>query len=324
MSKKPTKLPPLRLHLNEPWACSDHPAELYPDSSLLKEEIVKLHGVNQDQVQLTSGADGAIDLVSRALTPGKVVILDPDFPRYEFHAINAHHSLTKVRIGLPAFSFPTRELLRAMDPDTSLVILSTVANPTGIRLPGHLVGQIHHLFPHAIILVDEVYSPFTGDDYSAYASTTNGVISVRSLSKVGWPGLRVGWIVGAAETMSRFKTFAPPYPVPGPCLGKALGAVKGYRSWVGTIQRQIDARDYMTKRLSERGIPVRPSAGNWVLAYFGSDAPVVVESLKNSILLQLPAAPELQGWIRISTPQVSAMIQLVKALAPFLRKVRAA
>jgi histidinol-phosphate aminotransferase len=324
MLMKAKKLPPLRLHLNEPWAYSDHPAELYPDPSFLKEEIVKLHQVNQDQVQLTSGADGAIDLVNRALDPGKVVILDPDFPRYEFHAANARHSVTKVRIGIPGFSFPTHQLLHAIDRDTSLVIVSTVANPTGIRLPRQVVGQIHHLFPQAIIMVDEVYSPFTGDDYASYASATAGVISVRSLSKVGWPGLRVGWIVGAAETLAKFKPFAPAYPVPGPCVGKALGAVKAHQAWIGTVQRQIDAREYLTRKLSASGIPVRPSAGNWVLAHFGSEAPLVVDSLKESVLLQLPMAPDLQGWIRISTPQVSAMIQLLKALTPFMRRERAA
>ena len=324
MSNSTRKVKPLRLHLNEPRAQSDRPGELYPDSSLLKSEIAKMHRVQDDQVLLTSGADNALDIVCRALKPGKVVVLHPDFPRYESHALNAGHSIAKVRIGMEPPSFPTGELLRTVDADTSLVIVSTVANPTGVRLPRAVVGQIHSRFPDAILLVDEVYSPFTGDDYTSCASSATGVVSVRSLSKVGWPGLRTGWIVGAPETLARFKPFASPYPVPGPCLGKALGIVKDHRSWPGTVHRQIHARNYITEQLAAHGVVVRPSAGNWVLAQFRSIAPDVVASLKDSILLQLPSAPELEGWVRISTPEVPAMIQLMKALAPFLRKVRAA
>lgn len=324
MSRFAKKVQPLRLHLNEPWAHSDRPADVYPDATPLKSEVAKLHRVADDRVLLTSGADNAIDVVCRSLEPGKVVILNPDFPRYESHALNAGHSVTKVPIEMPPRTFPTSALLRAVDQDTSLVIVSTVANPTGIRLPRHVVGQMHRFAPDAVILVDEVYSPFTGDDYTSYAASTPGIISVRSLSKVGYPGLRTGWIVGAAETLARFKRFASPYPVPGPCLGKALGVVKDHRLWPGTVQRQIHARNYITEQLAAHGVVVQPSAGNWVLARFGSVAADVVASLKDTILLQLPNAPELEGWVRISTPQVTAMIQLMKALAPFLRKVRAA
>jgi len=161
-----------------------------------------------------------------------------------------------------------------------------------------------------------VYSPFIDVDYTKLDAATPGMVSIRSLSKVGFPGLRVGYAIGHPATLATLARFISPYAVAGPSIIAAITAVRQHTLWDTIIQRHIATRTWLVKHLTAQGTTCYPSPANWVLVGLGPLARTMAKRLADvGILVQCLDHPTLAGYLRISTPNRQAVGQLVRVLA---------
>ncbi len=253
----------LRLDRNEPSAIARGPLTTYPEIERLASEIARFHNVKTRNVLPTPGADGALDIAFRSVR-GTGVLLDPDFPRYAQHARNAGLVVTTVPVS-PSAVFPADSLLQAVGAHVGIVVVSTVGNPMGYRLPHDFVPKLRDAAPQALLVIDETYSPFVGTDLTGYAVTTPNVISIRTLSKLGLPGIRVGWALGEPETLDRLRQFASPVAVAGPSIDIAIDALRHPERGMRAIRRQAAARMWLENKLRALGFCVMPSPANFEL-----------------------------------------------------------
>jgi DNA-binding transcriptional MocR family regulator len=163
-----------------------------------------------DRVHVTCGAQHAIDLALAALTrPGdRVVVEDPTYPG----ALDALRRRQLVPIGVPAL--PGAELAEHLaracrEARPALVyLMASVHNPTG-----RVLGEEERVAvaravdrPGSTVLEDDTLADLAFDgrrppSLAAYCRRAD-VVSVGSLSKVAWGGLRVGWLQGPAAIVA--------------------------------------------------------------------------------------------------------------------------
>ena len=179
----------------------------------LIENISRIEGVNPDQVLITNGASGGIFLVCKTLLdPGDHVIIE--YPCYE--PLRAIPEYLGARIAwLPrrhqtGYNVDLKECAALMTPQTKLVILTNLHNPSGALLSDDALSDIlttvRDINPHARILVDEVYHRFIDSNVKPAAHLDKCVISINSLSKVfGLHVLRCGWIVADPDFIENVK-----------------------------------------------------------------------------------------------------------------------
>ena len=165
------------------------------------------YGVGEDQVLCTTGATAGISLIYRALLDpdSRLLIENPCFDLFETLASPIGCGIDRFERHAPDYALDCDALMAQVRPDTKLVVLSNLHNPSGmpaaegeLRRLGALAQQ--HGFH---VLVDEVYAPFAGASITAAASLgLDRLISVSSLSKgFGLATLRCGWIVGDAAAL---------------------------------------------------------------------------------------------------------------------------
>ena len=171
----------------------------------LQERIAKKNGVAPECVVAANGTSMANHLAMAALLePGDEVLIEQ--PTYEPLLTVAEYLGAKVR-RFPrrfedGFQIDPREIERHMTPQTRLVIITNLHNPSGARTPDsnmRLVGQIAQS-RGAQVLVDEVYleACFDPNARSAFHLGPN-FIATSSLTKAfGLSGLRCGWILAPA------------------------------------------------------------------------------------------------------------------------------
>lgn len=290
----------LRLDRNEPTGHADSIGS-YPNGEPLTRLLAARLGVPADKILLTAGADQALDVVCRAAR-GAVVMLTPDFVRYQQHADNSGLLIAKVPVPIDGSEFPLDAILNALD-GADLLIVSTIANPTGCTPPADFIEIVRRQYPSVTILCDEVYAEFAPVHFAATASSTPEVISIGSLSKIAGPGLRVGFIVAEPSTLARLKPFVSPAAVSALSIDASVRLLSNPPALREIVRRQIDARVWLASQLCARGFnPVR-EAGNWVLACVGSGAHRLAQELAvRGIAVNEPPYPELADWLRISTP----------------------
>jgi DNA-binding transcriptional MocR family regulator len=158
----------------------------------------------QERILVTAGAQQALSLLARALlAPGDLVLVEgPTYPG----ALEAFREVMAVPRALPA-GLETLSAARERRVAAAYVI-STFHNPTGSVLPpSRRRALVLAAAAAGIPLIDdEALSDlgFPGTQppppLAAYADT---VISVGSLSKSVWGGLRVGWVRAPAPLIAR-------------------------------------------------------------------------------------------------------------------------
>ena len=299
----------LRLNKNEPRAYSSNPAHLYPTEQVLIDAFAHLHNVSAGNILLTAGGDDGLRIIFNRKSRGNAIIMNPDFPQYQKWSDAFGLSPCLVPLAFPDTEFPREMILRNMDSKTSIVILSTVGNPTGYKIPKGFTEELSSQFPHVLIIVDEVYSNYVDEDYTALATRTDNVIVLRSLSKLGVPGLRIGYLVSTVDTINKLKKFALAHPIAGPCIKPALEIIHHIKNVDRLVANQKAASNFLNVELIKRGYPVIQSPANWLHLNLGSVANKVYKLLSDrgvDVLSQ--THPILNGWLRISTPHIE-MIQ---------------
>lgn len=181
----------------------------------LQADIARHNAVPADEALATLGTAQAVALAYAALAaPGDAILVES--PTYEpLVALTAAAGARVTRFERSAergFAIDPEAVEAKLTPDTRLVVVSSLHNPTGIRtsdatlrdLAARLLARGVHL------LVDEVYAPFDAfvDDRGVFPGSARrlgpNVLAASSLTKCYGLGFqRFGWLLGPADVVAR-------------------------------------------------------------------------------------------------------------------------
>jgi N-succinyldiaminopimelate aminotransferase len=264
-------------------------ANQYPPAAgapALREAIAEQRGhrVDPQDVLVTTGATEALTAAIVALAPlgTDVVVLEPYYDSYAAAAQLAGARLVPVGLDLreDGADVDLDRLAAAITDRTSIVLLNTPHNPTGLVLTEEQIRRIGALAAQADawLLTDEVYEHLVFEGtHVAPASVLDDprVVTVSSAGKTfnatGW---KIGWVIGSPEVITavravkQYLTFTTGAPFQ-PAIATALTdhGDFGARNAQGLARK----RDVLTSALREvPGVRVAPAAsGYFVLADFG-------------------------------------------------------
>ena len=156
-----------------------------------------------DQILVTNGGQQALSLLAHALlSPGDQVLVEaPTYPG----ALEVFREEGAVLRGLPVGLEGFEAAVRERRPAAAYVI-PTYQNPTGSVLPPLARERLARVAADVPLIEDEVPADlgFPGEPRPvSLAAFSDAVISVGSLSKSIWGGLRIGWIRAAIPLVNR-------------------------------------------------------------------------------------------------------------------------
>lgn len=278
----------------------------YPDAgaTALKTAIVEQFPVGDEfGCVLGNGSDELIAMLMQAvLRPGATVLAaEPCFVMYRHLA-----AVLGLRfVGVPltaAFELDMPAMCQAIEEhQPALVFIASPNNPTGNRFADADLEVLAGLTPGLFVL-DEAYIPYAGGDGRALARSYPQVVLLRTLSKWGLAGLRLGFVQARGRVCEQLEKVRMPYNIN--VLSQALGTLclQHAEAFAEQIQQLVRGREQLTRELSADGVTVYPSAANFVLVRC-RDARATHAALKSQrILVKLlhGAHPRLEQCLRIS------------------------
>ncbi len=153
-----------------------------------------------DDVLVTSGCQQALDLVARVLVrPGvPVLIEDPVYPGLRNLFQRSGAQVVGVPVGV-VDGFRAHARL--------LVTTPTFQNPTGLTLPLEARNVLLRSARGLIVIENDIYGElrYAGQPLPALKQLDDSgdTVLLRSFSKLTFPGLRVGWIIGPRPLIAR-------------------------------------------------------------------------------------------------------------------------
>ncbi|HVO88229.1 MAG TPA: histidinol-phosphate transaminase, partial [Casimicrobiaceae bacterium] len=269
-------------------------------------------------ILLGNGSDEIIQMLT-ALVAGAdscVVAPEPSFVMYRLDA-----QFARVRyVGVPLradFSLDEDAMLAAIATHRpALVWIAYPNNPTGNLFDGAAVARIIAAAP-GIVAIDEAYYAFANQSFLARVLDYPNLIVVRTLSKIGMAGLRLGYAVAHPAWTNEIDKLRPPYNVNA--LTQAIAPVLLAEGEV--LRAQADAILRERARLAEalgelRRVEVFPTQTNFVLVRV-PDANAWFAALRAAgILVKNLHAwhPLLENCLRITVGTPDENNALLKAL----------
>jgi len=265
------------------------PLNRYPlsDPRGFKERLGKAMGLPMDaRLMLGNGSDELIHLVIQACARPGATILSP-WPSFSMYELSARFDNCRF-IGVPLradFTLDTNAVLAAIaEHPPAVVFISYPNNPTGNLFDRGGIEAILRSAP-GLVVIDEAYLPFAQDTWMPQLRNWPNLLVLRTLSKLGLAGIRLGYLAGDPEWIAEFEKLRPPYNVNVLTLAAADFLLEHLRVLEGQAVMLRTERSRVAAALTGlRGVTVYPSAANFLLFRVG-DAGRVFNGLKERGIL---------------------------------------
>ena len=281
----------------------------YPDPSarVLKEHLRESMEVpDESEVLLGNGSDELIQMIMMAMSgkDKKVLSVEPGFVMYKM--IAAFLDMPYIGISLEEdFSINEKELLASIkEHQPAVIFLAYPNNPTSNLFDEQTIRNIIDVAP-GVVVVDEAYHAFSEKSFMPMLKEYDNLLVMRTVSKMGLAGLRLGLLAGKAEWINEFDKVRLPYNINILTQASAEFAIKNRHVLDKQTEQICVDREVLFKELSQiKSITPYPSQANFILVRVKEgEADKIFNSLKEQgVLIKNlnPAGGLLKNCLRIT------------------------
>ena len=218
-----------------------------PEAKALKKLISRELDVKSKNILQGNGSD---ELIYYLITTFGGPVLYP-VPTFSMYGIIAQ-AIGEKKIDIPldkAFDLDLKRILVVMKKDKpKLLFLSSPNNPTGNCFSSEKILKIiESTLSISLVVVDEAYQPFSSrKGFLPLLKDYKNLVIMRTLSKIGLAGLRVGFLIADEEILSGLKK---------------INGIKPYPSEANFILFRVKDTDMVYKRLLKKSVLVRNMKG---------------------------------------------------------------
>ncbi len=292
--------------------------ERYPDprATRLRAAIAAQHGVDGSQLVFGNGSDELIAMLANAFA-GPILTPAPTFVYYRIAALN--RGLPIVEVPLDArFELDEPAMHRAIaEHRPSIVFLALPNNPTGTLWRMELAQELAAAHRDMVVVSDEAYGAYSGSTSLPVLAAHPNLVIMKTLSKIGMAGLRVGYTISAPAIADVLEKVRPPYNLSSLDQRAAELLVTDARGWCEARAAEVVGERALlaTALAALPGVEVFASAANLVLVRV-SDAAATWQRLADGgvVVRKFDRGP-LASCLRITvgTPAENALLlQMLK------------
>ncbi|HYQ31196.1 MAG TPA: histidinol-phosphate transaminase [Polyangiaceae bacterium] len=258
--------------------------ERYPDatSSQLRQALAGYSGVSTEEVLVGDGSDEIITMLLSTFSQARdrtgsalTMTCTPSFVMYRMSARVRGQRVLEVPLDA-SWDLALESMLRGLEHAApNVIFIATPNNPTGNLVDHERLERLIRAAPTSLVVIDEAYIPYADRDQLDLYRRYENVAVLRTLSKIGFAALRVGWLIARPSLLAEIDKVRLPYNMNAPA--QLLGTL-AVTELAPEIRRIVSYVVTERERLSAAlgalpGITVTPSQANFL--WFRSERPAV-------------------------------------------------
>ena len=284
------------------------PINLYPDPSAkeVKKSIASFWKMRPEQMILGNGSDELIQAIILAFG-GPVLVPVPTFAMYEITSRALAQSVVTVPLDDNFDLDADLVLKKAKERKVKVIFLACPNNPTGNRFSDKAIRQVLDN-ANAAVVIDEAYFSFSHTTYLPLLKKYPSMIILRTLSKIGFAGLRIGVLTASQAIVDELNKIRLPYNINSLSQVVGVTALKHKDVISSQISLLISERERLYNELSKlRNVIVYPSETNFIMLRTAAEASGIHRKLKQAGILikNLNKPGPLKNCLRVTigTPE---------------------
>jgi histidinol-phosphate aminotransferase len=269
-------------------------------------------------IMLGNGSDELISLLAMACDVPGASILAP-LPGFVMYGMSAQlQGLKFVGVPLSAdFELDEAAMLAAIaEHRPAIIYIAYPNNPTANLWDDAVIEKIILAAP-GLVVIDEAYQPFSSKSYIDRIARHGHVLLMRTLSKFGLAGVRIGYMLGPKALIAEIDKVRPPYNVSVLNYECALFALEHAEVFAAQAQELRAQRAIIFEALQALpGVKAWKSDANMILARV-PDAQKTFEGMRARKVLVKNVSkmhPLLANCLRLTVGTADENPQLLAAL----------
>lgn len=279
-------------------------------------------------ILLGNGSDELIQILAMVLGGVDRTILAPE-PGFSMYRIIAGVLQTPFK-GVPLkadFTLDMDAMCAAIEHyQPAVIFLAYPNNPTGNMWSRADVEEVLRLAPGPVI-IDEAYAPFAADSFIPDLGRYDNLLVLRTVSKLGLAGLRLGMLLGPVAWLAEFDKARLPYNINVLTQASALFALQHADVFAAQAQCICAERAHLLAALGAmKGIRPWPSATNFILFETppGQATDIFSAIREQGVLIKNLSAPgRLQDSLRVTVGRPEDNSAFLEALKTALERAPA-
>lgn len=257
-----------------------------PEATALRKLVAKEYKIKPGNLLHGNGSDELIYNLIAAFG-GPVLFPVPTFSMYGIIA----QVLGEKKIEVPLdkrFDIDTKEFLKIMKKlKPGLIFLSSPNNPTGNCFSYSRIIRIIKE-SKGLVIVDEAYQPYSEKNkFLPLLGKYKNLVVLRTLSKIGLAGLRVGFMAADTEIINEVNKVRLPFNLNSLSQKVAIEALKDKRRMSSGIRSIISERNKLLQEMRKiKGVTPYPSDANFILFKVQDADKVYNRLLRKGILIR--------------------------------------
>jgi histidinol-phosphate aminotransferase len=254
------------------------------------------------EILLGNGSDDLIQIISFACAKPGAAMMFPA-PTFVMYAVDA------VLSGMKPLRYELREdftldreafVARVKAEQPALIFIAYPNNPTGVLYPEEDVVAVLRA-AQGLVVLDEAYHVFAKKSFLPRLAEFPNLVVMRTVSKLGLAGIRLGYLVGRAAWIDEFNKVRQAYNVNALTQAAATFVLERLEVLQEQADRVLAEREGLGKALAALpGVTVYPSAANFFLVRV-ADADRTYEALRRQgVLVRNLNGPSLKNCLRIT------------------------
>lgn len=270
-----------------------------PEAKDLKRAIAKYLWIRPETILHGNGSD---ELIYYLITVfgGPVLFPVPTFSMYGI--ISQALGEKKIQIPLDKeFDLDIDSICSAIRKERpKLVFLSSPNNPTGNCFSANRILKVIKV-AKGIVVIDEAYQPFSSKKgFIPLLRDYNNLLIMRTLSKVGLAGLRVGFLIGHEEIINEVNKIRLPFNLNAVSQAVAIDTLKHKKRLRLHIKSIVSERDKLFKEMKKIDmINPYPTEANFILFSVREPDKIYEGLIKRGVLIRNMNSV-LRGCLRVT------------------------
>ena len=278
------------------------------------------------KLMLGNGSDELISLLALACDVPGATILSP-LPGFVMYEMSARLQGLKF-VGVPlmaSFDLDESAMLEAIETHRpAITYIAYPNNPTANLFDERVVQRIVAAIgaQDGLVVFDEAYQPFSSRSWMARVGSLAHVLVLRTLSKFGLAGVRLGYLAGPAALIDEVDKVRPPYNIGALNAEATLFALDHADEFARQAAVLRDERARLQRELAAiPGVTPFPSEANMILVRVAGAAAVFAGMKERGVLVKNVEAmhPLLSGCLRLTVGTTEENTLMIQALRSSLR-----
>jgi histidinol-phosphate aminotransferase len=269
-------------------------------------------------IVLGNGSDELISLIAMACDIPGASILAP-LPGFVMYGMSAQLQGLKF-IGVPLtadFELDEAAMLEAITEHLpSIIYIAYPNNPTANLWDDAVIDRIIEAAP-GLVVIDEAYQPFASRSYIDRIAKHEHVLLMRTMSKFGLAGVRIGYLIGPKAVVEQVDKVRPPYNISVVNAETALFALEHAQVFEAQARDLREQRELLQAALRKMDrVKSWPSDANMILVRV-PDAQKAFEGMKSHGILVKNVSkmhPLLANCLRLTVGTAGENAQMLAAL----------